>query len=116
MLFLKKPGFGQKLWIRIVLALLVLSILALAATFWYWYLAVRGEPEITTPVNPTPEQKALLAACVKALRRAGTGRTRGKGKIAVSLTNRDLMPAKFAKTTSEDLGSKWFDQFKEMAK
>ena len=63
--FLKKPGFGQKIWIRIILSLLALSILALAATFSYWYFIVREkppteEPKITTPVNPVPEQKELI--------------------------------------------------------
>jgi len=59
--FLKKPSFGQKVWIRIVLSLLALSILASAATFWY--LKIREtppaeEPAITTPV--TPGQKELV--------------------------------------------------------
>ena len=58
-IILKKPSLGQKIWIRIVLSLLVLSILALVATFWYWYLAVREKPEITAPINPVAEQKEL---------------------------------------------------------
>ena len=61
----KKPSSGQKVWIRIVLSLLVLSVLALVATFLYWYFGIREktpveEPEITTPVNPIPEQKELV--------------------------------------------------------
>ncbi|MFH1423433.1 MAG: glycoside hydrolase family 3 N-terminal domain-containing protein [Candidatus Nealsonbacteria bacterium] len=61
--FLKRPSFSQKLWIRVVLALLVLSLLALIATFWYWYFVVRpaqppaDEQETTAPkelIIPTP--------------------------------------------------------------
>jgi len=51
---LKKPSFVQKLWIRIVLTLLTLAVLAAVATFWYWYLVVR-EKEL--PVLPISEQK-----------------------------------------------------------
>ena len=58
--FVKKPGPGQKLWIRIVLGLLILAILAAAATFGYWYFVVRGGPETTAPVNRIPEQKELV--------------------------------------------------------
>lgn len=34
---------------------------------------------------PGPDELALLAACVKALRRAGTGRNRGRGKLTAEL-------------------------------
>jgi len=50
----KKPSFSQKLWIRIVLALLLLAILAAIATFWYWYLVVR-EKEAPPPVRTEEE-------------------------------------------------------------
>jgi len=63
--FLKKPSSGQKIWIRVILFLLVISILALGATFWYWHAAVKEttppeEPEIATPVSPGPEAKELV--------------------------------------------------------
>ncbi|MFH1575650.1 MAG: glycoside hydrolase family 3 N-terminal domain-containing protein [Candidatus Nealsonbacteria bacterium] len=58
---LKKPSTGQKLWIRVVLSLLVLSILALIATFSYWYIVIRvEEPEITAPIEVVPEEKQLV--------------------------------------------------------
>ena len=53
--FLKKPSFGQKLWIRIVLSLLVLSILALVSTFWYWYFFVRESQPPETAETTAPE-------------------------------------------------------------
>lgn len=64
--FFKKPSSSQKLWIRIILSLLALSILALVATFAYWYFAVRKtpppseKPGATTPVNELPEKKELV--------------------------------------------------------
>ncbi len=61
--------------------------------------------------------RALLAACAMALRRAGLGRNRGKGKIAVKITNRVLDPEKFASSTPNDIGAKWFEKFNpEVAK
>jgi len=59
---LKKPSFAQKLWIRIVLSLLVIAILAAIGTFWYWYAVVR---ETATSVQESPpiekiEQKELI--------------------------------------------------------
>ncbi len=43
-------------------------------------------------VDPQPDDLALLAACVKALRRAGTGRNRGRGRLRAELTDRDGSP------------------------
>jgi len=39
--------------------------------------------------NPSHTDLALLAACCKGLRRAGTARNRGRGRIAVALYDRD---------------------------
>ena len=50
--FLKKPSLTQKLWIRIVLSLLVLAVLAAIVTFWYWYLVIREESAPTPPLTP----------------------------------------------------------------
>ena len=38
---------------------------------------------------PSERDKALLAACVKAFRRAGTGRNRGKGELSATLYDED---------------------------
>jgi len=40
-------------------------------------------------VEPQHDDLALLAACVKALRRAGTGRNRGRGRIQAELLGKD---------------------------
>ncbi len=40
--------------------------------------------------EPEKEHKALLSACVKALRRVGTGRNRGKGKLKAELLFEDI--------------------------
>lgn len=40
----RKPSLTQKLWIRIVLSLLVIAILAAIGTFLYWYVNVREAP------------------------------------------------------------------------
>jgi len=58
----KKPSSGQKVWVRVVLSLLIVAVLALAATFAYWYFSVREttpiqKPENNTPVTPEPEVK-----------------------------------------------------------
>lgn len=39
------------------------------------------------PAELLADAQALLAACVKALRRAGTGRNRGRGRLIASLTD-----------------------------
>jgi len=43
-------------------------------------------------VEPQPDDLALLAACVKALRRAGTGRNRGRGRMQADLLGKDDLP------------------------
>jgi hypothetical protein len=43
-------------------------------------------------VEPQPDDLALLAACVKALRRAGTGRNRGRGRVQAELLGKDDHP------------------------
>lgn len=59
--FLRKPNPPQKFVIRILLSILVIAILALFATFWYWYLIVRQspsggvEPTATEPATTTEE-------------------------------------------------------------
>lgn len=39
--------------------------------------------------NPTEDDLALLAACIKALRRAGTGRNRGRGRVKAELLDKN---------------------------
>lgn len=55
----KKPGLGQKLWIRIILSLFSLSILAPVVTFWYWYFNIRTEPT-PTPVETIETGQKLI--------------------------------------------------------
>lgn len=43
-------------------------------------------------VEPHPNDLALLAACVKALRRAGTGRNRGRGRMQAELLGENDHP------------------------
>lgn len=43
------------------------------------------EAALTFEADPTDDDLALLAACVKALRRAGTGRNRGRGELLARL-------------------------------
>lgn len=62
--------------------------------------------------EPTDQQRALLAACVLAVRRLGTGRNRGKGRVKVRVTDRALEPARFAATDQvHDLSAEWFARF-----
>lgn len=41
---------------------------------------------------PTTDELALLAACVKAFRRGGTGRNRGRGRLVAELYDADRQP------------------------
>lgn len=40
-------------------------------------------------VDPAPDEQALMVACIKALRRAGTGRNRGTGRLRADLFDTD---------------------------
>jgi len=64
--------------------------------------------------EPGSDEKALLAACIMSLRRAGLNRTRGKGRIKVKITACPLAPLDFSKSSNkfEDDAPIWFDQFK----
>jgi hypothetical protein len=64
------------------------------------------------PTDPGEQERGLLAACVKGLRRAGLGRTRGKGKLKAAITARPLVPQAFASSPSDELTSTWFEFFK----
>lgn len=63
--------------------------------------------------SPGENEKSLLAACVLSLRHAGLNRTRGKGKIKVSITERPLTPLEFSQTEGQfaDLAAGWFKHF-----
>jgi hypothetical protein len=63
--------------------------------------------------EPGEKEKALLAACVLSLRHAGLNRTRGKGKIQVTITERPLTPLEFSKAEKElpDQAAVWFNHF-----
>jgi CRISPR/Cas system CSM-associated protein Csm3 (group 7 of RAMP superfamily) len=47
------------------------------------------EAQLSFQQTPSDDERALLAACVKALRRAGTGRNRGRGKLTADLFDAD---------------------------
>jgi hypothetical protein len=63
--------------------------------------------------EPSKNGKALLAACVMSLRHAGLNRTRGKGKMKVTITERPLTPLGFSQTEGQfaDLAADWFKHF-----
>jgi hypothetical protein len=47
------------------------------------------EAQLTFRDEPSADELALLAACVKALRRAGTGRNRGRGRLSAEMLDED---------------------------
>jgi hypothetical protein len=64
--------------------------------------------------EPIDQQRELLAACVLAVRRLGTGRNRGKGRVKARLTDRDLEPTRFAATEqARDLSTEWLAHFEQ---
>ena len=61
-----KPSILEKIWIRIVVSLFILAILATLVTFWYWYLVIRNQaiaPQ--TPVAPAPAPAPPPAPIIK---------------------------------------------------
>lgn len=50
------------------------------------------EAELAFILQPTDHDLALLAACIKAFRRAGTGITRGLGRLSAELLDQELQP------------------------
>lgn len=50
------------------------------------------EAELRFAGKPAEDDLALLAACVKAFRRAGTGRNRGRGRLKAELLDIDRQP------------------------
>jgi hypothetical protein len=65
------------------------------------------------------DEKALLAACIMSLRRAGLNRNRGKGKLKVKVTARPLAAHEFSKSEGQfqDQAPDWFAHFaKEVQK
>ncbi len=64
------------------------------------------EAELTFFADPTPDDLALLAACVKAWRRAGTGRNRGRGELAAHLCD----------AQGNEVTSTYFGHFKSMVR
>lgn len=61
------------------------------------------EAEMTVMQPIDPAEQALLAVCAKGLRRAGTARNRGRGRLRAWITDGDH------KNVSDD----WFQNFKE---
>ena len=62
--------------------------------------------------NPNPDDLALLAACAMSLRRAGTGRTRGRGKVCVKILEMTLQAKDF--NEGADKTEELFKPFEEM--
>jgi hypothetical protein len=60
------------------------------------------EAQIQFTEEPTKKDKALLAACVLAWRRGGTGRNRGRGELKAHLFN----------AQQQEVSGTWFDLFK----
>jgi len=50
------------------------------------------EAELRFAKEPAEDDLALLAACVKAFRRAGTGRNRGRGRLKAELLDTNYQP------------------------
>jgi hypothetical protein len=50
------------------------------------------EAELRFAEGPTEDDLALLAACIKAFRRAGTGRNRGRGRLQAKLLDANRQP------------------------
>lgn len=61
------------------------------------------EARLQFVAEPTQKDKALLAACAKAFRRAGTSRNRGSGELRAALLN----------SQGQDITETWFAHFKE---
>ena len=60
------------------------------------------EAPLAFTTKPQPDDLALLAACVKAFRRAGTGRNRGRGRLLAELCDPD----------GRSVTDTYFDQFR----
>jgi hypothetical protein len=56
--------------------------------------------------DPDQTAKALLAACVLSLRRAGTGRNRGRGQLTARLYDQQ----------GNDITGEWFEHFRRLVK
>lgn len=61
------------------------------------------ESTFTFVIEPKPDELALLAACTKALRRAGTSRNRGRGELKARLYDGQ----------SQDVTDTYFDHFRK---
>lgn len=61
------------------------------------------------------DEKALLAACIMSLRRAGLHRNRGKGRMKVRVTARPLNALEFSRSEGlfQDQAPDWFSHFAE---
>ena len=56
--FPKGLSILEKIWIRVIISIFVVAVLATVATFWYWYLAIRPQalaPEPPPAPAPAPE-------------------------------------------------------------
>lgn len=76
-------------------------------------MIVRSTPLVARlDFDTTPDQRArqLLAACLKAFRRAGTGRSRGHGRLTAELYDGCLHEGNSGRA-AESIIPSWFDEF-----
>jgi len=45
----RKPSFKQRLWLRVLIVVFILVILAGILTFWYWFFVIRVQPSVPSP-------------------------------------------------------------------
>ncbi|MBA7626863.1 hypothetical protein ES703_34321 [subsurface metagenome] len=91
----KRPSFAQKLWIRVVLTLLLVAIIAGIATFWYWYLVVR---EVSPHVPPITKEEAFIPPALISTENIRT----------LEISNSIEIPLLLSQTIKEDLGENQF--------
>ncbi len=70
------------------------------------------EAVLTFDIVPPDRARWLLAACVKAFRRAGTGRNRGRGRLHADLYDRYPADAQTG-APAQSVTEAWFGKFKE---
>jgi len=91
----KRPSFAQKLWIRVLLTLLLVAVIAGIATFWYWYLVVREVPSHIPPI--TKEEVFIPPALIST-----------ENIRTLEISNSIEIPLLLSQIIKEDLGENQF--------
>ena len=94
--FPKKPSLFEKIWIRVIVSLFVLAILATIITFWYWYLIVRA-PAPTLPAPPAPIQETAPLPLIPT-----------EKVITIEIASSEELPNKLSQALKENLGENKF--------